>query len=90
MLVLRMKKMANKKMKIPVSERALIARINRKLTHDGERLCQSRSAQTSASVGEYFILDVMRNFISHQNVELENLAKELGVLQPYECLTDSK
>ena len=75
--------------KIPVSTRALIARINRKLAHDNEKLCRSRSVQTQVSVGEYFIIDAMRNIIMHQHVGLESLGKELGVFKPYERWTEN-
>jgi hypothetical protein len=73
-----------KQIKILVSERALIARINRKLAKDNQKLCHSRSAQTQSSVGEYYIIDAVRNGIIHQRVGPESLAKELGVLKPWE------
>jgi hypothetical protein len=71
--------------KVLVSERALIQRINRKLKHDGEQLRRARGAQTEYSVGAYFIVDVMRNFITAQHVDLEKLGRELEVLQGWEA-----
>ena len=71
---------------MPVSERALVQRINRALGKDGERLCKSRSVQTSLTVGDYFVVDIERNFVAHQQVDLEDLGRELKVLRPYEHL----
>ena len=76
------------KTKIPVSERALVARINRKLAHDGEKLYKSRTMWANLMVGDHYILDVERNFTSGQPVDLKSLGKKLGVLKPYERLAD--
>lgn len=73
-----------KKLKVPVSERALIARINRKLAHQGEKLFRSRSNEIQVTVGDYYIVDLERNTTAGQKVGLESLAKKLGALKPYE------
>jgi hypothetical protein len=75
---------------VPVSERALIQRINRRLKQDGEQLRSARSEQAASSVGRYYIVDTTRNFIAYQRVELEELGRKLGVLQPWEALQEEQ
>lgn len=79
---------SHKNKTVPVSERALIQRINRALAKDGERLRKARSVQTTLSVGDYYVLDVQKNFIAHQHVDLDHLGRELKVLHRYEHLVD--
>jgi hypothetical protein len=74
-----------------VSERALYARINRALKQTGtgetgRALRTSRSARMESSVGHYYVLDLDRNFIVRQRVDLIELARELKVLAPWEKL----
>jgi hypothetical protein len=66
----------------PVSMRALITRINRKLRDDGEVLKAARSERVASSVGLFFT--VRRNKIASQGVNPEALARELGVLSDWE------
>ena len=35
-------------------------------------------------MGRYFIVDVNRNAITTQRVDLESLAREMGVIHPWE------
>jgi hypothetical protein len=70
--------------RLKITERALIQRLNRKLKQDGEQLRTSRSTQTEITVGRYFIVDIQRNFISTQDVDIEKLGRELGVIQAWE------
>ena len=72
---------------VPVSRRALIQRINRRLPED-EILKTSRGHMLRNHVGDYYILDVNRNCIVTGHVDLEKLAKELKALAPYEHLED--
>jgi hypothetical protein len=77
------------KAKVPVSERALIARINRRfLAEDnGWELRKSRSQYMLREYGDYFIKDTRLNLIQgYANLDLETLAKEWDALEPYECL----
>lgn len=73
--------------KVSVSERALTQRINRKLKQDGEVLRRATAAN-AASIGDYFIVDLTRNSIASQRVNPERLARELGVLKPWEELRE--
>jgi hypothetical protein len=69
-----------------VSNRALYARIDRALRRDGEQLRTARSEAMESQAGRYYIVDTERNFISHMDVELEELGRELGVLEAWEEL----
>jgi hypothetical protein len=69
-----------------VTMRALAQRINRKLAKDNECLKKARSIRDELNVGQWFIVDLERNFVTAQHVEPEALGRELGVLQPWESL----
>jgi hypothetical protein len=70
------------------TEAALVKRINRKLGHEGQKLHKSRpfldrgtgQAHFDHNHGEYFILDVERNILLNAHVDLEAVARGLGVL----------
>lgn len=74
--------------KVPVTMRALIARINRKLKPDLEALKISRSERLRFDVGQYYIIDYRLNAIQHHNVDPEALGRELGCLQRWEEVRD--
>lgn len=68
-----------------VSFKTLIARINRKLTHDGERLRSRRGR--SGGTPRHSIVDG-RNAVTWQGDDLEGLGRELGVLLPGEVVVE--
>jgi hypothetical protein len=70
--------------KMPVSERAIIQRINRKLKPALEALKVARSERMRLDVGQYYIIDYRMNAILHHDVDPEALGRELGVLKPWE------
>jgi DNA-directed RNA polymerase subunit RPC12/RpoP len=72
------------KTRIKITERALYQRLNRKLRQDGKQLRTARSEGVELDIGRYFIVDVNRNAITDQNVNLEELGRELGAIQPWE------
>ena len=69
-----------------VSERALIARINRKLAKDGWQLRRARGFwdrnqwHPDSNLGRFFIVDVDRNFIVNTHIGLEAYGRELDAL----------
>jgi transcriptional regulator with XRE-family HTH domain len=78
--------------KIPLSDRALIARINRKLleTQAVLKICRGRSdTKRMKTCGRYFIVFMGTGKIIC-NVDLEALARDIGCLQPYEYLLKEK
>jgi hypothetical protein len=74
--------------KSPITARALIQRINRKLAAKGEKLMATRGARAKSDLGDFFILDTSLNLISEKEVSLPQLAEELNVIKPYEILAE--
>ena len=73
------------RLKAPVSERAVLARVNRKLASDGRKVRKVRTA-TRLTGASYYLIDERRQFMADSNVNLEKLAKKLGVLEAWEAL----
>lgn len=80
----------NKKVKVSISMRALLQRINRTLAKDGQVLKKSRSEKMICSVGEYFIVDLKSSCIICQNENPIDLGKKIGALKPYEEVSDEE
>jgi hypothetical protein len=74
-----------------ISERAVLARVNRLLAKDGEilRLCRTQS-RWAAELGRFYRVDYGRNVIVEKRVKLSTLARKLGTLKPFEVLEASK
>jgi hypothetical protein len=72
------------KQQIPVAERALIQRINRKLKPEGEQLRTARSQKVEQILGRYHVVDVYRHCVVLQDVDIEAMGRELEVLKPFE------
>jgi len=73
-----------------VSKNAVIARINRNLWHGGGVLEKSRGERVRISIGDYYVLNVNHNFIFRHHVNVEVLARELGVLEEWEQVEDEE
>jgi hypothetical protein len=74
---------------VPVSVRAAMQRINRKLAPDGEKLLKCREgARWLSDLGRYYILDVNRNVLLTRHVALDALGRKLKVLAPWESLVE--
>lgn len=66
---------------VPITMRALIQRINRKLPK-GEMLKAARSRRSADSTGWHFV--IAHNEIKQHHVNVETLGRKLGVLADYE------
>lgn len=75
-------------MLVPVTMRALIQRINRKLRSDYKQLCVSRGWRLKSNLGDYYILDTYRNVVVDHHTDPKALGKELGALAEYEALSE--
>jgi hypothetical protein len=80
---------------VPVTTRALVQRINRKLSAlDGgdPRAEQVRAARGKAreTLGEFYLLDVGKNAVKDWHLDLDALGRKLGVLRAWERLDDAK
>ncbi len=69
-------------MKAHVTRRALVQRINRKLPAH-EQLRAARGAQVS-ELGDFFIISQQE--VQRRRVDIESLARRLGVLRAWEAL----
>jgi hypothetical protein len=81
--------------KVPISERALFQRINRRLKKDGRALQTARGFSDgtywheNTNLGRYYIVDVRRNFVVNHHLDLQELGRELEVLSPWEELVEA-
>ena len=75
----------------PITEQALLKRINRKLAHDDERVHKARE-QWVHELGEYYLVDyggtASSNVLAY-HVDIENMGREIGVLRENEEVTCS-
>ena len=72
----------------PVSLRAVIQRLNRKLAHTGETLKTLRGERYLHDFGRYFIVNNATNTVDTTDVDPVALARELGVLAAWETVED--
>ena len=70
----------------PVTDVALIQRINCVLTKEGQAL-RKTTKQWESSLGAYHIIDPYQNAVVADHQDLEALALELGVFRAGEVLT---
>jgi ABC-type phosphate/phosphonate transport system ATPase subunit len=70
--------------KIAISRRALIQRLRRALQADGKHLRTAR-ADKRKLFGHYYLVG-RKELI--ENVDIEKLARDLKVLEPWEALSD--
>jgi hypothetical protein len=73
---------------VPMTERALIQRINRKLRQEDQVFKTTRGARWRSNLGNYYILDVNRNFILAYHCTPERTGRELGVLAALEHVAE--
>jgi hypothetical protein len=71
--------------KIPITESALIKRLNRHLAKQDQQLRKGRPPFNS-DLGEFYIVDLRNNFVSSSNHDLENLGRQEGALAEYEVV----
>jgi len=72
---------------IPVSERALLQRINRKLLDENRKVIKTRGALAIAKVGEYHEIDTRLSALIGRDINLELYGRKLGVLAQWEQIT---
>ena len=73
--------------RIPVSQRAIMQRINRRL-EGFEKLKKNRSQQWHADLGVYYIVDENLNVLVDKHVDLEKLARKLGAIKAWETISE--
>lgn len=73
---------------VPVTERALVQRINRQLTKKGQMLKAARGRGAKEEVGYWYLVDTERNILLSHHCNVVEVAKELDVIYPWESLED--
>lgn len=73
---------------LPITERALVARINRKLEKEGEILRRCReNSRWFTDMGRYYTVDIVSNAVGARGVsDLESFGRDLGVVKAFERL----
>lgn len=73
--------------KSKVSERAVLARLNRKLAPEWSRIKKCRAdSRAYRDLGTYYVIDSYRNLITDTDIDLELWAREQGVLGGWEAI----
>lgn len=77
---------AKQSIRVPVTVRALMSRINRALAPDGKELKITRGVPAIDALGRYYVL--CGNSVFSDHIDLEAFGRELGALAGYERLLD--
>lgn len=81
------KKKTAKAIRVPVLERALLARVNRTIEPDGRSVRRCRPGTRPFEVlGRYHLADLETMAVIEADIDLENYARELGLLADHEYL----
>jgi hypothetical protein len=74
-----------KMMKVPLTARAVLQRINRVLAREKKQLRAAQGKERD-SLGDYYVVDAKANAVRDHDVDLEALARKLRVLRDWEEL----
>ncbi len=72
-----------------IDRRALLARVNRRLSQRGERLFKSRG-RSASKLGRWFCVNVTLRQITGSGLELSTLARKIGALSPWETVIEDQ
>ncbi len=76
-------------MKAPVTPRALLARINRKLAKDYEAVrCCREDARGFRDLGRYYLLNTYQNRIIDTHLDLKDFARSHECIRVHEALVE--
>lgn len=72
--------------KVGVGERAIIARINRHLKKNRGAILRTcrEGTRDFPNLGRFYVVDINHNVVVGENVDLGELARDIGVLKPWE------
>jgi hypothetical protein len=76
------------KRSVPVSTRAVIARINRKISDTELAFKTTRGTKWLSDLGSYYVVNLRTNAIDQPHCTPEKYARDIGVLKPYEFVKD--
>ena len=79
--------MATNKIKAPVTMAAVRQRLRRKLMKEGDHgQVLKVNRKPDGVLGEFYLVDIGRNFVVDPDVDVVALAKQMNVLKPYEVV----
>ena len=75
---------------VAVTRREVVRRINRSLKQDDpfHLLRRARSARAQLDRGDYYVVDLIRDFVVDRDIALEAEARKRGVLADFEYLAN--
>ena len=76
--------MPKKPLTVVVNRRALLVRLERALKKDGRKIRVDRIGRQA----RYLLVDTLKNALVEVDVDLEEFAKKIGVMEPWERLAD--
>lgn len=71
--------------KVPVTARALLQRVNRKLA-PSQQILKAAMGRERDSLGDYYVVDIKSSGVRESGVDLAALARRLGVMREWETL----
>jgi hypothetical protein len=74
----------NNNYQLHVSQSAVVQRVNRKLKREMKALRKARGAYRAGFPGDFYVVNFKHGGIVQTHVDVEDLARKLGVLKPWE------
>ena len=74
--------------RMAIDKRAIIDRVNRRLKKKNKKLYRAKSPNIQNDFGSCFIVDLLEGRIAQRHVHLEDYAREIGALEPYEYIME--
>jgi hypothetical protein len=74
-----------KLVKVPLTARAVLQRVNRKLTAEQRQLRAAHGNERN-TLGDFYVVDLRGGGVCDADVDLEKLARKLGVMREWETL----
>ncbi|MGJ7552644.1 hypothetical protein ACSFBI_01495 [Variovorax sp. RB3P1] len=74
---------------VPVTERAVLQRLNRHLARENDPLfvrTTREGSRASSSLGRYYAVNLRTNVVDAYGIALEVWARDVGALKPHEVL----
>jgi hypothetical protein len=76
-------------LKVPVTSRALMQRLNRALWEEDLMVKKTRpQGRARIDLGEFYLVNWRINGVADKNIDLEDYGREYGVLADYEEVRD--
>jgi hypothetical protein len=75
--------------KLPITTRALVQRLNRKLHDDDLMVKKTRDGRARQELGDFYLLNWRINGIAESFVDLEELGRKVGALAEWERWDDA-